>query len=527
LAYGFWVWFVERVEVPTKHVLVRIHLWGKDLGEDELVAPDESYKGVMKDVLPEGRYFINPLFWTYEIKPAVEVKPGECLVLVRKSGKRIDASRLELSSRGEGERMLGDFLARDGERGILAEVKGPGTYRLNPYLYDWETHPATEIKAEEAGVKWLRVGKDPSKLKARDTNGPPYVVEAGYRGVQEKPESSGTFYVNPFVEKVFPVNVRSHTVELTDIEFPSRDGYTLKPHVMVSYKVHDAKAAELFTTLTDVGQLHDAVGTAAEQEENEILQKVIYPLLRGYVRLEGSNFDARDFIAAETTAAMPKAVNARERLQQEVFSKVSEKCQKVGVQVETITISDLILPDDLKKVIIEREQARVMREKNFKQVDQYKSEQQLKAKEALIKQATAEQAAKLKLEQAKIKAEERKLVEESRLKTQLDAAQLQLEAAKKEAEAILARGKVEADLINLENEAKVSGLRNSVKSFPTPDSFAQAHMNQKLAPALVEIFTSDQSDFARLFSGLMTQKNGKAAEGGAGGGGNTPEPPKP
>ena len=40
LLYGGWVWFVERVEVPPGKVLVRIHYWGKNLPEGQLVAPD-------------------------------------------------------------------------------------------------------------------------------------------------------------------------------------------------------------------------------------------------------------------------------------------------------------------------------------------------------------------------------------------------------------------------------------------------------------------------------------------------------
>src|SRR5438270_11810950 len=116
-AQQFWHWVVERVEVPPGHYLVRIHLWGKDLPEDEILAPDDAYKGVMAEVLPEGRHFLNPMFWRSELHPIVSVPPDKCLVLTRKFGKRIDdVKRLE----------RGDFLAGPGERGIVREVYYPG-----------------------------------------------------------------------------------------------------------------------------------------------------------------------------------------------------------------------------------------------------------------------------------------------------------------------------------------------------------------------------------------------------------------
>ena len=54
VGYPVWQWEVERVEVPTGKFLIRIHKWGKDLAPDQIIAPDESYKGVMLTELAEG-----------------------------------------------------------------------------------------------------------------------------------------------------------------------------------------------------------------------------------------------------------------------------------------------------------------------------------------------------------------------------------------------------------------------------------------------------------------------------------------
>ena len=51
--------------------------------------------------LPEGRYFLNPFFWSYELQPMVDVPAGKVLVLTRMYGQPIPPERLA----------AGDFLA--------------------------------------------------------------------------------------------------------------------------------------------------------------------------------------------------------------------------------------------------------------------------------------------------------------------------------------------------------------------------------------------------------------------------------
>ena len=206
IAIVFWPgsafdWVFSRVEVPPGSFLLRVHRWGKDLPEgksysdSEILAPDESYKGVMADVSPEGRYFLNPYFWSYELHPMIDVPAGKVLVLTRMYGAPIPPERLA----------AGDFLAQDGERGIVAEALRPGKYRINPYAYNWKLEDAVEVGAAEVGVLTLKVGKDPADLPPDPKRGP-YVVPEGYRGVQEKPLSGGTYYINPYVKSIARVD---------------------------------------------------------------------------------------------------------------------------------------------------------------------------------------------------------------------------------------------------------------------------------------------------------------------------------
>ncbi len=85
------------------------------------------------------------------------------LVLTRKFGHDIPAERLadrDVLAREDAKNPV------DGERGILREVLTPGSYRINPYAYSYETVPAIEIRVDQVGVRSLMVGKDPAGLPA-------------------------------------------------------------------------------------------------------------------------------------------------------------------------------------------------------------------------------------------------------------------------------------------------------------------------------------------------------------------------
>src|SRR4051794_14550885 len=80
LVQQIWHWEVERIEIPPGKFLVRVHRWGKDLPEGAILAPSDSYKGVMLEVLPEGRHFLNPIFWEHpRLEDIIRVPPGKAL----------------------------------------------------------------------------------------------------------------------------------------------------------------------------------------------------------------------------------------------------------------------------------------------------------------------------------------------------------------------------------------------------------------------------------------------------------------
>ncbi len=491
LAYQFWRWEIERVEVPPLHFLVVVNRWGKDLDPEQILAPDDSYKGVQLEVRGPGRHFLNPFFATSEVEKMVSVPAGKCMVLTRKFGKPISPERIA----------DGDLVARDDERGIVEKPFLAGTYSINPHAYDVKIEDVVEIKAEFVGVRIVKVGKNP-RLLARAAKASPYLVtEEGYRGVHDRYLPPGTYPVNRYVETIAPIEVRSHKVEFTDIQFPSKDGFQLRPHVQVEYAVMKEKAPEVLVRVTDEGMLNQADGTKAEIEKNEILQKIVLPHVRGFTRIEGSNFNATDFITLGSDK--DKSVNSREQFQKALLSAVKPRCEDMGIEIRAVTLATMELPPELTAEISARDRALAEQQRNLEMVKQHKQEQTLKAAEALAVQKTQKVQAGTRLNNAETEAQQLIEVEKQKLTAALTVAQSQLEAAREKAKSVRAQAQAKADVILADNKAEAAPLRKSVEGFGGGQAFAQYTILSKVAPALAEIFATDSSEFGKLFSGLM------------------------
>jgi regulator of protease activity HflC (stomatin/prohibitin superfamily) len=499
--WGAWLWFVERVEVPPGKVLVRIKLTGKNLPEGQVVALSDDHKGIQHEVWGEGRYFLNPFVWTYEIKDAVDVAADECLVLTRKYGKEIPLERLQrgdIFARGDV-----DNPAEDDERGIVEKVLRQGRHRLNPYAYDWKIEKVEQIRAQQVGVHTLKVGLAPDAVPPRWWQvRTPYVVQAGCRGVQAKPKGPGTYWINRHKETIVPVDVSTHTAEFTDISFPSKDGFRLTPHVLVRYRVLESKAPWLMVTLCDDGHLNQADATPEEQKKNQILQKVVLPLIRGTVRIEGSKREAHEFLTHDI-----KGKNPREELREALLTVVPPQCRVLGVDIEEISIGKLEENKDLADVatqVTERELARIELERNKQEIPKLRSQAKNEAAAALADRNKLTVEAETRLANAAIEAEGRVEKEKERLQREKLNAGLRRDAAVAEAKAIRARGEAEAAVIVAQNRADVAQLQTAVQGFPDAEAYSQYQVLRKLSPALTDIFASDDSDFARLFARYMT-----------------------
>jgi hypothetical protein len=172
------------------------------------------------------------------------------------------------------------------------------------------------------------------------------------------------------------------------------------------------------------------------------------------------------------------------------------------------------LDSDLKALadlIAERETERLKQAANAQLIEQYRQDQETARAKALKEQEKATVEAKTQLEVAEIEATQRKEVEKAKLEKDLEAAGRLRDAAKKEAEATVTLAEADADNTNKQNAAEVAGLKAAVSGFASPEQYAQYQVLLRVAPALKEVFSSDTSDFAKLFSGYLAAPAAKSA----------------
>lgn len=167
-----WLWLFCRFYVPVGYMAVVIAKTGIPLPPGQILA-QPGQQGIQEAVLGEGRHFLDPIFYRYELAPLFTIGPGKVGVVTAKIGADLPS---------------GEFLAERGQKGIWREVLGPGKYRINPYGYQVEITNAVSIPIGYVGVLTSLAGvQAPSGEFAKP----------GQKGVRKDILQPGLYYLNP------------------------------------------------------------------------------------------------------------------------------------------------------------------------------------------------------------------------------------------------------------------------------------------------------------------------------------------
>jgi hypothetical protein len=147
-------------------------------------------KGVLEDVLGEGRHIWNPVFYDWTIVDSLVVQPGQVGVVTSLVGEELPP---------------GEFLAEPGQKGTWRKTLGPGRYRLNPFGYSVEIVDAVSIPVGFAGVV-TNLSGDPANEGA--------FAGPGEKGVRANVLQPGIYYINPREYQVAGVEVGVNQVSL-------------------------------------------------------------------------------------------------------------------------------------------------------------------------------------------------------------------------------------------------------------------------------------------------------------------------
>jgi hypothetical protein len=463
---GFvFVWFFCRIEPPSGTCAVLIRKDGVDIPANDIVATQPGQKGIQLEPLSEGRYFFNPLFWSWRIVPLTQIKEGEVGVLIRQYG----AVPPE-----------GQFIVprESGLRGVIGEPLRPGTYRINPFAFKVEKHPAVRIEPGEVGVVTLRYGRTPAQPNR-------LLVQDGERGVQGEALRPGTYYLNPYIQRVDIVGVQSHKTEF-EISFLSRDGFRFPVKGAVEWAVDEAKAPEVFVLIGD---------------ESDIVNKVILRSALSMSRIQGSKYSSADVISG----------TVRKAFQDEFSKHITTESAKKNILVKAALISEIEPPQKIAGPIREREIAIQTRDKFEREIERATSDalvaQQRKMQDQRIRVVAAETARTNAIQQA-TKDMQVQLIAAQR---DLEVAHKDLETAEKQAQALLAIGQGEADVIAYTRTADAAALRAIIAPFGTGTAYARYLYLQKIAPNIESILATTDGPLAEPFRHLSQP----AEKGGA------------
>lgn len=494
LVIGFgYVWYVQRIEVDAGEMLVLIRKVGAPLPSHdkdgnalpdsmrtqvvlypELLAslgepPDSTkYKGIIYEAQPEGRYFYDPFFWEPKKYPAIVINKDEVGIQVRRFGDPLPPGKIVATN--------------PGERGPLADVLMPARYNINLHAYGVERVPPIRVPPGFVGVQVLLHGDDPQ-------NPNDWVVQPGERGVQPDVLPPGLYYNNPYVRRIEPIDVRSHTLDLRAedaIRFPSSDSFQIVIEATVEYAISHDKAPLVMVKFGD---------------HRDIEEKLILPYARSLSRIEGSKLLAREFISGES----------REAFQNAFFEGLRGQCAAQGIEIRATPIRQIEPPAEIANPISDRQVAE-------QQVLQFRNEIKVANSQALLVEQEEMRSQNQEIGQANREvvsivkdAEQRKAVALTEANKRHEVAKLQLEAAREQAAAILSRGTAEAEIITLNYQAEAEPLRDAVAAFGTGDAYAQYFFYQKLAPAMKSVLASTDGPFAEIFRALSEARASNAA----------------
>lgn len=233
------------------------------------------------------------------------------------------------------------FLDGGGRIGLQHDPIQYGAYNLNPFLVSVEMYDMLVVNQGQVAVVKSYVG-----LATEDTSGVEFkfgaLVRPGHRGVWREPLRTGKYAINPrcYAVEIVPTSIltlnwadatsKAHEFdrELRPIDAKSKEGFPFSIDLQVQIHVPDTEAPKVIST---VGSMYNLV--------NEVLQAAVGNHFRD--KLQG--MPAVDFISKRAAVQTEAEAHIRQKL--------------LGYRVETpgVYIQDVALPDDLVKVLQDRE----------------------------------------------------------------------------------------------------------------------------------------------------------------------------
>ena len=516
-----WEWGFCRFYVDPDHMAVIISKTGASLPPGQILAK-EGQMGIQEEVLGEGRHFRNPYDYDRQILPVIIIPPGKIGIVTSKVGTELPQ---------------GEFLAKEGQKGISKRVLGPGKYRLNPFGY--------EVKIEDAVV--IPIGYVGVITSLSGTQAPEGAfAKLGEKGVREDILQPGLYYVNPKEYQVNIVEIGVNQVSLlgkdggavitkgqitaqnvamealqdnmlrqqaakrkdyydqSESELQQRDTFTpakrapaAKPatspklsdgiHVLneyVSFPSRDGFLISLDMTLEfellpeNIAWLYRSYGDLPA-----VVDKIIMPQILSITRNKGSEYKAKDFIVGE----------GREKFQNDMTDALSHTMSEKKIITHNALIRHVDVPmqilDPIQKASVATEQDLTNKERQ----NTARKQAELNTSMSLIEQRRAQVAQETQKMKAEIQADQDKQVAETQAGTVRKIALIDKSTAEVRANKTRTLGKASTDALKMVENERAKGAQMKTQAFGDATAFSLWELAGALNPGVkVTILHSGQ-----------------------------------
>jgi regulator of protease activity HflC (stomatin/prohibitin superfamily) len=374
-------------------------------------------------------------------------------------------------------------------RGIVREILRPGKYRINPYAYNVELFDAIAIRPGHIGVLTSLVGEDVLNNNLTEDKRNAFLIDENMKGVLGNVLDPGTYYINPYIMNVVEVNLQSQRFEMSGadvINFLTLDGFTVTVEGTIEFGIEREEVSLLTHRVGDM---------------DDIITKLILPRARGFSRIEGSKHPAVNFIVGET----------RQRFQKELEDHLRNKAKGWGLDIKSVLIRKIIVPDEIAIINRSRELAVQDAIKYEQQIIQAKSKAELVKQEMLAIQNKEKVEADTLRIRAVIDANQDQSVRMINALKELDVAKLEYEAAIFQAEAILLTAEGDKDVIRAQNKAEAAVLSSRAQAVNGGMNLARYTFYRKIAPRVESVLSSDQEEgLGAIFRPFLSETKGGA-----------------
>ena len=486
---------VPAINIPIGKVGVVTSKVGKPLAPGEIIAPDKSFQGIWREVLTPGVHRLNPEGYKVDIVDAINIPFGYVGVVTSQTGKPAPAGKF----------------AQSGEKGVLQDILQPGLYYINPRAYQVNVIEIgmnqVSMTGEAGGVIALknRIEAASNTLDEMSSNTLNSQLQKRVNMMRESAPSSSVSYSNSFKQKRANNVVRKAPRTMGAVSSAAATTVPQTPDMVYSvggfvefpsrdgFKILMDMTVEFELMPQHIARIYMLYGDLPQ-----VVSKIILPQILSVTRMKGSSYKAQDFIVGE----------GREIFQNNLRSELEQVLREKSIVVHNAIIRNVTIPTNILKPIQEASLAVEQNLTNYSLQETAKIEAELNLHTAMIEQKRREIEQETCKITAEIAAQQKQSVALIAAETELEVAQLQLKRSELEAARTKLKGETEVKVAFMRDNEKALGVEMKAGALGSSGVMADLLLVEKLNPnvKLQVIYAGDGTLWTDLKSGSITVK---------------------